>query len=41
MLEYLLAFLALMALVAAGLWLADAFRSNGTRTLDLVSSEYP
>lgn len=41
MLEYLLAFLALLALAAAGLWLSDAFRSNSDRTLDLVSSEYP
>ena len=41
MLEYLLVFVALLAVAAGALWLSGAFRSNSDRTLDLVSSEYP
>ena len=41
MVEYVLALLVVLAIAAAAGWLVSALRSNGERTLDLVSSEYP
>ena len=41
MVEYVLALAILLAAACAVFWLRDALRSDGDRTLDLVSSEYP
>lgn len=41
MVEYALALCIVVFLAAAAFWLVSALRSNGERTLDLVSSEYP
>ena len=41
MVEYALALFVVVLIAAAAYWLVGALRSNGNRTLDLVSSEYP
>ena len=41
MVEYALALFVVVLIAAATGWLVGALRSNGDRTLDLVSSEYP